>query len=472
MAKNQDAWVEQLSSLEIPALSSSLQSIGTLQAKHDVSAAKIAAAILPDPALLLKLLRLVNAGKHGEFAQRIATAEHAIMMLGLNATFSRLLETPALETALPEEVQSGLLRCIARSCHAATHAREWAVQRLDSNVEEVYVAALLQQAGEMALWLVNPDQMLLLDKARRKLSVEEAEIQVYGFTLKNLSLALAERWNMPPLVIAAMQSGVDEMPVRPRCIALASRLSLDAEWGWYGETVANDIQDIADARRLPLDDVSAQIHGTAAEAARKLTFQGVQSAACWLPMLPGEWPEEEPPAEPVTAPVTDPFQFAMDEIARHLDETLSLTDLLVLVVRGLREGVGFSRVVFALLTSDRGTLAAKYVIGAETGSPLKSFRFDMKSRHLMSVLMAKPQAIWMTEANRVKYAEFLNQDIVNTTTGYEFQAMSLSVHGKVIGLFYADREGRPLDVESYDKFKQLCSRAASGMEHLAKPGAA
>lgn len=471
MSRNFDEWVTQLVTLEIPVFRSTVQALGALQAVPDTSASKIALSILADPMMTLKLMRLANANKHGEFAQRIITAEHAVMMLGLNATFSRMLETPALETALPEDAQPGLLRCIARIYHAATHAREWAVQRLDTNAEEVYVAALLQQIGEMAMWVADTGQMLLLDKARRNKTSEEAELQVYGFPLSALSLALAERWNMPPLVIAAMQPEVSEIPARPRCIALASQVSRHAEWGWHNGAVANDLNWIAEARRLPLEDVVAQVHSTAAEAARRRVFPGVRPAACWLPMLPGEWPEDEQPSEAATEVVTNPFQFAMDEIARHLDETMSLTDLLVLVVRGMREGVGFSRVVFALLTSDRSSLAAKYVIGAETGSPLKTFRFDMKSRHLMSVLMTKSQAFWLTETNRAKYAGFLNEDIARITSGHEFQAMSLSVHGKVIGLFYADREGQPLDVECYEKFKQICVRAASGMEHLARPAA-
>lgn len=468
MSQNFDDWAARLVSSEIPVMRSTLQAVKALQANSDVSAARIAAAIMPDPMMTLKLLRLANANKRGEFAQRIATAEHAVMMLGLNATFTRLQETLTLEETMPVAAQSGLLRCVARACHAATHAREWAVQRLDTSSEEVYIAALLQEIAEMALWVADADQMQLLEKARRKQEFNEAEIQIFGFQLKALANALAEQWNMPPLVAAAMLTETREIPVRPRCVALANRLSRDAEWGWYGEALAKDIEEIAEARRLPLDEVAAQIYRTSAEVARRRVFAGVQPAAAWLPMLPGEWPEEDEPQKFEALPVADPFQSAMNEIARHLDGTLTLHDLLLLVVRGMRDGVGLERVVFALLTSDRGTLAAKYVVGATEDSPLKAFRFDMGSRHLLSMLMAKPQAIWMTEANRAKYAGYLNEDIARITSGHEFHAMSLSVHGKVIGLFYVDRAGRPLDADSYEKFKKLCGQAATCMEHLAK----
>ena len=52
----------------------------------------------------------------------------------------------------------------------------------------------------------------------------------------------------------------------------------------------------------------------------------------------------------------------------------------------------------------------------------------------------------------------------------EFFAMSVFVHGKPVGLFYADREYGEcsLDEHSYIEFKKLCVRAADGLGHLAR----
>lgn len=474
MTGNISDWLEQVLPLEIPVMQSTLQDISALQSNPNVPAAQIASVVLADPMMTLKLMRLANANKRGEFAQRITIAEHAVMMLGLNSTFALLGDTPALEQVMPPEVSAGMMRCVTRAYHAATHAREWAVQRLDTSPEEVYVATLLQRMGDMAFWVAAPEQMLQLEKASLRRLRDEVELELFGFPLIALSAAMAERLNMPSLLTSAMDSTTVEAHMRPRCVMLADRLSRHVEWGWHGDVVAADLDEIGTARRLPLDDVVAQIHRTAARAARYRVFAEAPPAASWLPMLPGEWPVEEEiasqekqlQAEP--EPVKDPFETAMDEIAHHLDGTYTLSDLLVQVVRGMRGGIGLSRVVFALLTSDRHTLAAKYVAGAEEGSPLKAFRFDMTSRHLMSVLMTKPQSAWMNEANRIKYATLISEDIARTTSGHEFFAMSLKVHDKVIGMFYGDCSGKPLDLSGYERFKQLCGRAAVGMEHLAK----
>jgi HD-like signal output (HDOD) protein len=460
---NFDEWVTHLTTQELPVLGSTLHELNSLRDKPNVSGAQIAAVVLPDPMMTLKLMRIVNANKAGAFAQRIATSEHALMMLGLEPTFNRLGAVAVLEDTLSPEAQAGLLQVATRAYHAAMQARDWAVQRLDTAVEEVYIATLLQEVGEMALWVAAPDKMSALEKLRNKKVNVQAEQEIFGFVIDKLSAALVEQWNMPPLVTTATQPEQCEAHVRPRCIMLAKRLARDAEWGWYNPALAEDFDVIAEARRIPRDEVIAQVHRTAANAGRRCVFGAAQPAATWLPMLPGDWPEE--PSNVVGEPV-DPFQIAMDEIARHLDGTLTLHELLVLVMRGMRNGVGLERIVFALLSNDRATLSARAVVGAEENAPIKAFRFNMADKHLFSVLMAKPQAIHLTADNRVKYAAYLTEDIVKTTSGRDFCAMSISLHGKVIGMFYGD--GGVVDASHYEKFKKLCAQASLGMAHLAK----
>jgi HD-like signal output (HDOD) protein len=446
-----------------------LQGIRQLQSNPQVSAAQVSAEVLADPMLTLKLMRLANANKRGEFAQRITTAEHAVMMLGLDATFGRLGETPVLERSLPPEAAQGLLRCVARACHAAFQARAWALQRLDTSPEEVYVAVLLCHLGEMGLWVLEPERMLHLEKAALRQGWDEAEARTLGCSLETLSGVLANRYHLPPLVTSALQAELPDNQVRPRLVKLAVRLARDCWWGWHDASLTADLERIAEVRRLPLDEVVAQVHCTAVEFARRRTFAGVYPPARWLPMLPGTWPEEAPDVAASPMPQPDAPQDFTDGAAPRRAASLTLHDVVTQAARGMREGIGLKRVVFALLSRDRTTLEAKYMLGVEEGAPLRAFRFGMASRHLFSILMAKPQAIWMTEANRQKYATYLDAEITRITSGHEFFAMSLGVHGRMVGLFYADGDGAALTPAGYERFRQLCMQAATRMAHLAKP---
>ncbi|MCX7627650.1 MAG: HDOD domain-containing protein [Methylophilaceae bacterium] len=468
MSNQLEAWVERLLPREIPVLDSTLQRLRQLRSNSNVSAAKIGAEIMVDPMLTFKLMRLANAGKRGEFAQRIAIPEHAVMMLGLDAVFEQMQKTPVVEHHLSSDAASGLLRCAARAYHAACHAREWAIKRLDINPDEVYVAALLHGLGEMALWAAEPELMLILERDRLRQTGSAAEQERLGFTLEALSLALAQHHNLPPLVMAALHPESPEEPVRVRHVRLACRLSRDTERGWYDAAVIADLEQIAEARRLSLDETVAQVHRAAVEIARRRTFPGVHPPARWLPMLPGEWPlEEATTSVNAASSPARPQHESGDAQSRHhaAGTSATLHDVIAQTARSM-SGMGLRRVVFALLTRDRTTLAAKYVVGVEEGAALRSFRFSMDTRHLFSVLMAKPQAVWMTPANRQKYAAYLNEDIAGVTSGHEFFAMSVSVHGRMVGLFYADGAGSALSHEGYEKFKTLCLQAATRMAHL------
>lgn len=461
-----DNLVLRLKAVEIPVFRASKQALAELQRDPKASAAGIAAIVLPDPMMVLQLMRLANASRRGEFTQRITTVEHAVMLLGFSTVFSRLAEAPVMDE-MKDVARQCLLSAASRACHAAFLARDWAVQRLDTSPEEVYIAALLHSMAEFALWAVEPAAMERVARARRKQSWEDAERDQFGCTLAELSLALAEEWNMPPLVISAIQENLTAGKARPNSVMLANSIVRHAETGWWQPQVLADLEQIAAIRRLSLDEATADTHRLLAGAARRFVFPDVVPAAAWLPMLEGEWPDDE---IKLAVEQQDVFQHILEEISRRSTEaSLSLSDLLTLIIRALRDGVGMRRIVFALLTKDRNELKSRYVYGAEDASPLKAFHFDMRQRHLFSVLMTKQQAVWISRETRAKYAPIWSEHITGVTSGYDFYAMSLSVHGKVVGMLYGDSTGQALDAVGYEKFKQLCTQAASGMAKLSKP---
>jgi hypothetical protein len=144
--------------------------------------------------------------------------------------------------------------------------------------------------------------------------------------------------------------------------------------------------------------------------------------------------------------------------------------MMTLIMRGMHEGIGLERVVFALMTADRASVRAKYVIGAEEGDTLRQFQFSTTNVNLFAKLMERVQGIWVRRANRGQLAGLLTPEIEAMTGGEDFFAMSVFVHGKPVGLFYADRKGNPfaLTEKNYLDFKSLCLRAAEGLAHLAR----
>ncbi|MFA7243521.1 MAG: HDOD domain-containing protein [Sulfuricellaceae bacterium] len=475
--KSLASWVGEIRLEALPVLRRTAMAISRMAKNAEkLSAPDISAIVLHDPLMTLKVIGLANGRSHGRFSAEIATVQSAVFMLGVPPFFSHFAALNIIEDTMREREMNGLLSCLSRAHHAAWQARDLAILRADIKSEEVYVGTLLHDMGEMVMWCVAPEVMrrILRTVRRDQVGREAAEKSLLGFTLWEFQQALVQAWKLPELLRLFMD---DENAGNPRALIaiIGAALARHAASGWCSARLLSDFEVIASQFNYTLDEVIALVHHNAVVAGRHWEAFHVPPAAAWLPMLPGEWPEEEDEDESEAvvclAPHPEELRWVMDEIGRHLDETLNLHDMMSLVLKGMHEGIGLSRVVFALMTPDGSALKAKYVLGAAEDSPLRNFQFDVPAPHLFARLLGKVQSVWVNAANQVSFAKLIPQRLSDTIGGKEgFFAMSIFVRDKPIGLFYADRRhaGCELDEHSYLDFKRLCLRAAQGLEHLSR----
>lgn len=487
-------WVEFLNQSDLPALRRSTEELGKLARRmENLQASEVARIILHDPFLTLRVMRMANRPRKSHFDSEITTVEHAVAVIGLPPLFNALSRLPVVEGVMAgkEKLLELLLRSVSQSFHVSYQARDWAALRKDTGAEEVEVAGLLKNSAELLLLYFAASEMRQTRSLMRKqgLSAEEAERQALGASLAEIQSELFAAWRMPKLILDVMGANAASA-TQPRCqiVPLASGLMRRAAKGWHEAALEGDYQALGELLHISPEDAAAIVHVNAAISGRAWHWYGVLPPGAWLPMLPGEWPEE-PEEDDETAPARakgkvddephirkrratahpDEFNRVMAEIAAHLDQTLNLHDMMTLVMRGMQEGIGMERIVFAIMAADRASVRAKYVIGAAEDSPLRQFQFPLKNANLFAKLMERVQGIWVRRANRAQIAGLLTPEIEAMTGGEEFFAMSLFVHGKPVGLFYADRKDNefPLTEKNYLDFKSLCLRAAEGLAHLA-----
>lgn len=479
--KNLALWVAEIKLETLPVLRRTALAVSYMaQNAENLSATDISDIVLHDPLMTLKVVGLANGRSRGRFSAEITTAQSAVIMLGVSPFFKHFAALNAIEDSMQEreEEMTGLLNCLSRAHHAAWQARDLATLRADVKAEEVYVGTLLHDMGEMVMWCVSPDLMLqILKTARReKVSREEAENSILGFTLWAFQQALAEAWKLPELLLTFMDNKNAGKP-RALMAIIGAALARHAATGWHSPKLLADYEVIAGQFNFTIDEVVAIVHHNAITQGRHWDAFHVPPAAAWLPMLPGEWPEEQneddvPQQDAPSAclmPHADVLRRAMDEIAAHRDESLNLHDLISLVLEGMREGIGLSRVVFALATADGSGIRAKYMLGAEENSQLRDFQFYMKAPHLFARLMSKMQSVWVNAANQAAFAPLIPDRLSEIIGGREgFFAMSVFVRDKPVGMFYADKKhtGCELDEHSYQDFKRLCMSAAQALGHL------
>lgn len=174
----------------------------------DVQALK--ACIERDPALTVKILRVVNSSLFG-LPREVSDLNQALALLGIKP-----LKLLALGFSLPESLflaaardqldwywKTSLVRAVA--------AREISEQLFQKPGDDAFLAGLLQDIGVLVLLseLRQPYADLLSEAIAAQADLAELEQSGLGFDHRQLTAGLLKRWNLPPLLTAAIGAAHD-----------------------------------------------------------------------------------------------------------------------------------------------------------------------------------------------------------------------------------------------------------------------
>lgn len=205
-----DQWAAFLTNQTLPCIGRSKLMLRALEQTQgeDLSAADLTALVIHDPFLCLRLLREAEKRRTHRLGHDTTTPLGAVMQLGIK-TFRNLL----LNCSETDEYQIGLLACSARAVLASQIAQMWGRARSDIAPEEVAMAALLAETGELLLWHFAPEipqaalNALKSGKASRSAQAQE---MACGFRFRDLSLKCATVWELPPLLVQLIR-GADNV---------------------------------------------------------------------------------------------------------------------------------------------------------------------------------------------------------------------------------------------------------------------
>lgn len=215
-----DQWAAYLSGRELPCMPRSKLRLLELEETRgeQLSACDLAEIAGADPFLCLRMLREAEKRRSQRLGHETSSPLTAVMQLGSETFHKLLLNSPETDESL-----SGLAECEARSHLASRLALHWGSARSDISPDEIAMAALLSEIGELLLWLVAPElpraALEALHSGRSPRSVQ-AQVDTCGFRFKDLTLKCASIWNLPS-ILPQLIRGIDN----PR--ANLSRLCVD-----------------------------------------------------------------------------------------------------------------------------------------------------------------------------------------------------------------------------------------------------
>lgn len=195
-----------------------------------------------DPFLCLCLLREAENRRSSRLGHETSTPLAAVMQIGVTGFRELLLSSPETDEAL-----HGLAACESRAVAAARLAGNWATARADISPDELVMAALLCEMGELLLWHFSPDlpQAALdaLNSGEVRRSAEAQELRC-GFKFKDLTLKCAEIWHLPQIIVQLIR-GTDTARANLARICIDTARHLDAS---HNNPALPD--DLADAKTL------------------------------------------------------------------------------------------------------------------------------------------------------------------------------------------------------------------------------
>lgn len=184
----------------LPALPTTLQEVTRLMEMPGVSTEQIAKVISQDQALAAKVLRMVNSPIYG-FPGRIASVQHALMLLGFNVVRGLIIST-----AVFDAMNTGMAGLWDHSLGCSLACSEIARVAKRKNPEEYAVAGLLHDIGKAVFALQIPEAKDAADKLVKQedISFIEAEIRVLGVGHDRINRWLGEHWNLPLVIREGM----------------------------------------------------------------------------------------------------------------------------------------------------------------------------------------------------------------------------------------------------------------------------
>jgi HD-like signal output (HDOD) protein len=453
------AWIERIRGCEMPVFGHTVQALREIMSDERASASALAQVILKDAPMTSKVLRLANSAYFNNARQSVNTVSRAIVVLGFDPVAELALSVSLIDSLLKGGVRSRVQIEMARSFHAAVQARWVSARRGDGAGEEVFIAALLARVGEMAFWCFGGAQAQTLDRclAQSQMREEEAQQVVLGFPLRHLSVGLVREWRLGSLVAAALE-GDPRSRGPERAVVLGHRLARAAESGWDSPAGRQAIRDVADYLGQSPSVVQAEVIANANEAARVAGTFGAAEAAKIIPHR-DQLAEPEIPAVVIPSGPDAGLQLRiLHDLTALTMSRASIADILQLVLEGVYRGVGFERVVVALLTPDRSELQGKAALGVGGDGLCAQFMFSMDGdpEDAIDAAIDSAVACWVTPKRSQKEIRRL---LRVTACNHAF-VVPFGTPNRQIGVLYADRGGKALDDESWRAVQHFALQAS------------
>lgn len=472
VARGLDSWIRKLTKQNMPVVGKVIAELNSLTGRDDTEINQLAEVILRDANLTSHVLRVANSVHYNHSSSAINTVSRAIVLIGLKGMravcISLLLIDSLLKKGGPRE---RLLQLMAQGLHAATQARDLVIRQDADAAEEVFIAALLFNLGEMAFLanekITDENSALLSDNAKDR---EAAMERVLGTSFKAITRALAKHWKLGETLELALYPG-REPNTKVRAVILGERLSRAAPKGWDSAATQKIIAEIAAYTMQDEEQCLISAQESAGRAAEVALHYGAAEVCPLIPSKNTKAPVQKNQAAAKLLRGDAQLQLnILRELTTATAERADVNTIFQMVIEGMHRGIGLERVVVAFIQQHQAK--AKYVLGEGTEGWRNSFAFDVGpySENIFTSAMASSATVWIDAAFISQHRQLYTPDIQQVLGVVPAFVYVLRVGDRTPGLFYADRaeSGGTLSKDQFESFRHFASQAQINLNLLSQ----
>lgn len=196
-----------LQSDHLPTLPTVASKLVSITSKEETSITEIADLISKDISLSSKILKMANSALYS-FPNKIGTVSQAVSVMGTNAVRSLVLSFSFLKIKKNGKKDTFDYKQFWEKSIACAVSAKLIIENLqDKEPEEIFIAGLLQNIGELIIARAFPEkyEQIIAECSGNGISMMEAEQKIIGVDHAFVGYKVAENWRFPPILIMPIQ---------------------------------------------------------------------------------------------------------------------------------------------------------------------------------------------------------------------------------------------------------------------------
>lgn len=432
----------------------------------------LTALINDNPALLSKLLRLINAAYYSTVGGGdITSMQRAVSLMGFQSIgmlaasllmFDRLPKGSDGDRLRREFARAQLAASLAHDlCHSPKHA------------DHIYIAALFQRLGELLAGMHCAQDVQVFDdlldaqdlprgSAERHRQRELLARQTWGVSIEELGLEIAAQWGWPPRVLVTMRGHASSDPeqelhddeyarvLNSACNMLAERLmTLPAE----GEPEEREA-----ARRAVIDDWSRELLVPLGLDGETLAAQIESTMGGWRELLqalgvpadalrsdagqapPAKKNKLDPKSLAYRQALAENLADAVDHLARLNKKGAPPEQVMEAGLTLMMKALDLQRAVLCLRDPAKPQLVARMAQGHKGVVLSRHFEIPVEPpSDLFGLLCAKEADVLISDTSDPTIAQRLPGWYKEKVAAGSFVLLSITHGARVLGMLYGDQ---------------------------------